>query len=121
MRVARPTSSRGRQALLNGLRFIFGLTTYPLILPYAWASRIGGRRPREPEKQHLITNRGGGGGGGGRGGGDVAVLTTVAAARFSVGVCGHAFEATLVEHTRKELKTLAAELAAMHRVDVEPR
>lgn len=31
-----------------------------------------------------------------------------------------AFEATLIEHTREELKTLAAELAAIHQVEVEP-
>jgi nucleotide-binding universal stress UspA family protein len=31
-----------------------------------------------------------------------------------------AFEATLVEHTREELKALAAELAALHHVEVEP-
>lgn len=31
-----------------------------------------------------------------------------------------AFEATLVDHTRDELKALAAELAALHQVDVEP-
>ncbi len=31
-----------------------------------------------------------------------------------------AFEATLIEHTREELKALAAELASVHHVEVEP-